>query len=181
MCEEKILMNKHQIDESIKKISNDIINEFGDMSNVTLVGIQTRGVEIAKRIKKLLELHSGNEIKMGTLDITFYRDDLATRGIIPAIKETTIEFNITKKIVILVDDVIFTGRTTKAAMETLMSFGRPQIIRLAVLIDRGNRELPIQPDYCGIKINTKLNDKVKVRLNETDGIEDTVLWCVEEG
>jgi pyrimidine operon attenuation protein/uracil phosphoribosyltransferase len=179
VCEEKILMNKQQIDESIKKISTDIINEFGDMANVTLVGIQTRGVEIAKRIKKLLELHGGNEIKMGTLDITFYRDDLATRGVIPAIKDTIIEFNITKKIVILVDDVIFTGRTTKAALETLMSFGRPQIIRLAVLVDRGNRELPIQPDYCGIKINTKLNDKVKVRLKETDGIEDTVLYCTE--
>lgn len=179
MCEEKVLLNAKQIEDAISNISNDIIKEFGDVSNIAIVGIQTRGVEIAKRIKKHLEAHSGKEIKMGTLDITFYRDDLATRGMLPAIKETTITFNITKKIIILVDDVLFTGRTIKAALETLMSFGRPQIIRLAVLVDRGNRELPIQPDYCGIKIQTKLGDKVKVRLKETDGIEDTVLYCSE--
>ncbi|MCX8123517.1 MAG: bifunctional pyr operon transcriptional regulator/uracil phosphoribosyltransferase PyrR [Spirochaetes bacterium] len=179
MCEEKILMNAKQINDAIENISNDIIKEFGDVSNIAIVGIQTRGVEIARRIKKYIENYSGKEIKMGTLDITFYRDDLATRGVLPAIKETSITFNITKKNIILVDDVLFTGRTIKAALETLMSFGRPQIIRLAVLVDRGNRELPIQPDYCGIKINTKVSDKVKVRLKETDGIDDTVLYCSE--
>lgn len=179
MCEEKVLMNAKQIEEAINTICNSIMKEFGDISNVAIVGIQTRGVEIAKRIKKQLETSSGKEIKMGTLDITFYRDDLATRGVLPAIKETTITFNITKKNIILVDDVLFTGRTIKAALETLMSFGRPQVIRLAVLVDRGNRELPIQPDYCGITIHTKVDDKVKVRLQETDGIEDTVLYCTQ--
>ncbi len=177
MCEDKVIMNANQIEEAINNISSDIMKEFGDVSNVAIVGIQTRGVEIAKRIKRNLETRSGKEIKMGTLDITFYRDDLATRGVLPAIKETTITFNITKKIIILVDDVLFTGRTIKAALETLMSFGRPQIIRLAILVDRGNRELPIQPDYCGITLHTKVGDKVKVRLKEIDNQEDTVLYC----
>lgn len=180
MPQEKVLLNHQQIDDSIKQISDDIVKEFGDLANVALVGIQTRGVQIAKRIKRNLEAGSGKEIKLGTLDITFYRDDLASRGVLPAIKETRIEFNITKKNIILVDDVIFTGRTTKAALETLMSFGRPHIIRLAVLVDRCNRELPIQPDYCGIKVSSKLNEQVKVRLKETDGVEDTVIYCIEK-
>lgn len=158
------------IDELSEKIYNDISGR-----EYAIIGIQTRGVELANRIKKRIEELSGKKPRSGVLDITFYRDDLATRGYLPAIKETRIEFDITGMDIILVDDVIFTGRTAKAALETLTGFGRPRSIKLFVLIDRGNRELPIQPDYCGFSINTAIEDEIKVRLKDTDGIEDSVL------
>ena len=120
-------------------------------------------------------MKSGKKIQSGTLDNTFYRDDLATRGVLPAIKETLIEFDISNMTILLVDDVIFTGRTVRAAMETLTSFGRPRAIRLFVLIDRGNRELPIQPDYCGYKISTDIKDAIEVILQSDNPANDTVL------
>jgi pyrimidine operon attenuation protein/uracil phosphoribosyltransferase len=131
-------------------------------------------VELADRIKKEIEKISGNPIKSGTLDISFYRDDLATRGKLPVLKETLIEFNINNKNILLVDDVLFSGRTTKAALETLTAFGRPYTIKLFVLVDRGGRELPIQADYCGFKIDTEQDDQVNVRLSQIDGVEDSV-------
>ncbi|HPB83317.1 MAG TPA: bifunctional pyr operon transcriptional regulator/uracil phosphoribosyltransferase PyrR [Spirochaetota bacterium] len=146
-----------------------------NIDDLAIVGIQTRGVELANRIKAKIETLSGKSIKSGILDITFYRDDIATRGVLPEIKETRIDFDISNMTILLVDDVIFTGRTTKAAIETLMSFGRPRAIRLFVLIDRGSRELPIQPDYCGYKTETTVHDKVKVRLQETDNLDDVVI------
>ncbi len=109
------------------------------------------------------------------MDITFHRDDLSTRGILPEIKETRIEFDIEGMIILLVDDVIYSGRTSKAAIETLMTFGRPSKIKLFALVDRGNRDLPIQPDYCGYKIETKPGERIKVRLQDTDGEEDKVI------
>jgi pyrimidine operon attenuation protein / uracil phosphoribosyltransferase len=173
--EDKIILQKSDIDRIIVEKSEMIYGDINNIDEFAIVGIQTRGVEIAKRVKSQIEKLSGKQVKSGILDITFYRDDLATRGILPVIKETRIEFNITKMTILLVDDVLFTGRTIKAAIETLMSFGRPRAIKLFVLIDRGSRELPIQPDYCGYKIETTVKDKVKVRIQETDGIEDKVL------
>ncbi len=170
-----IILNKADIESIIEDTSKTLIKNIPDMNEFAIVGIQTRGVEIATRLRKRLEELSGKTIRSGILDITFYRDDIATRGILPVIKETRIDFNITNTTILLVDDVLFTGRTTKAALETLMSFGRPRAIRLFVLIDRGSRELPIQPDYCGYSLNTTIKDKVKVRLWETDGEEDKVV------
>ena len=121
-----------------------------------------------------METLAGKAIKHGTLDISFYRDDLATMGKLPVLKETLIEFNINKKKILLVDDVLFTGRTTKAALETLMAFGRPVVIRLFTLVDRGGRELPIQPDYCGYRVEAGEEDKVRVKLSGTDNVEDAV-------
>ncbi len=172
---EKIILNKADIESIIEDTSKTLIKNIPDMKEFAIVGIQTRGVEIATRLRKRLEELSGTPIRHGILDITFYRDDIATRGILPVIKETRIDFNITNTTILLVDDVLFTGRTTKAALETLMSFGRPRAIKLFVLIDRGSRELPIQPDYCGYSINTTVKDKVKVRLWETDSEEDKVV------
>ncbi|HQO03294.1 MAG TPA: bifunctional pyr operon transcriptional regulator/uracil phosphoribosyltransferase PyrR [Spirochaetota bacterium] len=172
---EKIILHKKDIEKIIEENSKRIIDNVKNIDDLAIVGIQTRGVELANRIKAKIETLSKKSIKSGILDITFYRDDIATRGVLPEIKETRIDFDISNMTILLVDDVIFTGRTTKAAIETLMSFGRPRAIRLFVLIDRGSRELPIQPDYCGYKTETTVHDKVKVRLQETDNLDDVVI------
>ncbi|HOK01880.1 MAG TPA: bifunctional pyr operon transcriptional regulator/uracil phosphoribosyltransferase PyrR [Spirochaetota bacterium] len=173
MSENKIL-SAGDIAAIIEELSHKIYQDIPSIDNFAIVGIHTRGVEIADRIRTKLEALSGKAIKHGTLDISFYRDDLATRGKLPVLRETLIEFNINNKNILLVDDVLYTGRTTKAALETLMAFGRPTTIKLCVLIDRGGRELPIQPDYCGYKVQTEHSDLVKVRLNGTDKVEDAV-------
>jgi pyrimidine operon attenuation protein/uracil phosphoribosyltransferase len=171
---EKLILASDAIARIIDEYSQKIYDEIKG-GEYAIIGVQTRGVELAKRIKKRIKEISGKEPRSGILDITFFRDDLSTRGYLPVIKETRIDFDINGMNVILVDDVIFTGRTTKAAIETLMGFGRPKSIRLFVLVDRGNRELPIQPDYCGFTISTGINDEIKVRLKETDSLDDSVI------
>ena len=172
---EEILLNSDGIDKIIRESSEKIYKDFEDINEFAIVGIQTRGVELANRIKKNIEGLCGRTIKSGILDISFYRDDLATRGVLPVIKETRIEFNITKKKILMVDDVIFTGRTVKAALDALTSFGRPRAIKLFTLIDRGNREFPIQPDYCGFHVKTDVKDNIMLLLKEIDNVEDTVI------
>jgi len=174
MSAEKKILGKDDIERIIIESGKAIFADIDDPENFAVIGIHTRGVELADRIRKEIEKHSGKDIKHGTLDISFYRDDLTTRGKLPVLKETMIEFNINKKNILLVDDVLFSGRTTKAALETLTTFGRPFTIRLFVLVDRGGRELPIQPDYCGFKVETTADDLVKVRLSGTDKVEDSV-------
>jgi len=174
MSLEKKILGKDDIDKIITESSKAIFADIADIENFAVIGIHTRGVELADRIRKEIEKLSGKEIKHGTLDISFYRDDLTTRGKLPVLKETLIEFNINKKNILIVDDVLFSGRTTKAALETLTTFGRPFTIKLFVLVDRGGRELPIQPDYCGYKVDTTADDQVKVRLSVTDKVEDSV-------
>ncbi len=171
MTGKKILDAAH-IDRVIEETSRKICKNSADLNSLAIVGIQTRGVTLAERIRARVERESGIKVPFGVLDITFYRDDLSKRGVLPVIKETRIPFDIEKMTILLVDDVIYTGRTIKAALESLMSFGRPQTIRLFVLIDRGNRELPIQPDYCGFTIKTEVTDTVRLCLKETDGEED---------
>ena len=170
-----LILNAGDIERIIRENSKKIQEDIEDISKFAIIGIQTRGVDLANRIKNNIERLSGETVNSGILDITFYRDDLATRGILPIIKETRIEFNISELTILLVDDVIFTGRTIKAALETLMSFGRPRAIKLFELIDRGNRELPIQPDYCGYRVETEVEDKIKVVLREADNEEDSVV------
>jgi pyrimidine operon attenuation protein/uracil phosphoribosyltransferase len=174
MSAEKKILGKEDIDRIITESAKAIFSDIEKTDNFAIIGIHTRGVELADRIRRELEKLSGKEIKHGTLDISFYRDDLTTRGKLPVLKETLIEFNINKKNILLVDDVLFSGRTTKAALETLTTFGRPFTIKLFVLVDRGGRELPIQPDYCGFKVDTTQDDQVKVRLSATDKVEDSV-------
>ncbi len=168
----KKILNTAQIDKVIEDTARAICQSGIDLNSLAIVGIQTRGVTLAERIRTRVEMYSGVKIPLGVLDITFYRDDLSKRGVLPEIKETRIPFDIEKMTILLVDDVIYTGRTIKAAIESLMSFGRPRTIRLFVLIDRGNRELPIQPDYCGFTIKTKATDTVRLCLEETDGEDD---------
>jgi len=178
--EDKMLLNRGEIDNIISELSEKIFNDIDDIGKFAIVGIQASGIELANRIRKKIESLSGKEIKFGILDITFYRDDIATRGVLPVIKETRIEFNITKMTILLVDDVIFTGRTIKAALETLMSFGRPSGIKLFSLVDRGNRELPIQPDYCGYHLETHIEDNINVLLSGSDKSGDSVVWKKED-
>lgn len=179
MSLEKTILSPADIEKIISDTAAKVVSDFPDMDNFAIVGIQTRGVELAARIRGHIEKITGKHVKNGILDITFYRDDISTRGKLPVLKETLIEFNINNKNILLVDDVLFTGRTTKAAIETLMAFGRPNIIRYFVLVDRGGRELPIQADYCGYKVMTTAEDLVKVRLKETDKVEDSVVLVTE--
>jgi pyrimidine operon attenuation protein / uracil phosphoribosyltransferase len=173
--EKRTLLMSTDIDTIINTYSDQILRDISDIDRFAVVGLQTGGVELARRLRERIESLSGKKIQSGTLDITFYRDDLSTRGVLPSIKETLIAFDITTMTILLVDDVIFTGRTVKAAMETLTSFGRPKAIRLFVLIDRGNRELPIQPDYCGHRILTDISDSIDVILNKDNRAEDKVI------
>lgn len=172
---EKELLSGQDISRIVADLSKKIYEDIEDIERFAVVGIQSSGVELASRINKEIEFLSGKKVKQGILDITFYRDDLATRGILPVIKETRIDFNISKMTILLVDDVIFTGRTTKAALETIMSFGRPSSIKLFCLIDRGNRELPIQPDYCGYTVQTTFEDKINVMLQGDGEAGDSVI------
>jgi pyrimidine operon attenuation protein/uracil phosphoribosyltransferase len=169
------ILNAARIQEIMEEQAEIIHQSVADWDNFVIVGIHTRGVEIGKRMKVLLEERSGHTIPLGIIDITFYRDDLGTRGALPEVKETNITFDISDREVLLVDDVIYSGRSVKAALETLMSFGRPGKIRLFTLVDRGHRDLPIQPDFFGYRIETDLEDRVDVLLRETDGTDDRVV------
>lgn len=169
-----ILSDKKNFNTLLDKISEKIISDITDFDKTILIGIQTRGVYIAERIREIVEKKTNTKLKCGKLDITFYRDDIDKRPILPVAKETKIDFDINDMTVFLVDDVLFTGRTIKAAMEDLMSYGRPEYIKLAVLVDRGNRQLPIQPDYFGIKMSTELNDEIRVHMVESDGSDEIV-------
>ena len=175
---QKTLLDSVAIQTVVKDLSQKVLNEISDLDKFAVVGIQSSGIILADRIIKNIEKSAGKSLKQGKLDITFYRDDLATRGMLPIIRETLINFNINNLNVLLVDDVIFTGRTVKAAIETLMSFGRPASIKFLCLADRGNRELPIQPDYCGTIVKTEIKDMVNVYLHESDASKDEVVLVI---
>ncbi len=178
---EKVLLNRNDIEKITSDIAEKVYREITDIDKFAIIGIQTRGVELAERIRGAMEEMSGKQVNHGILDITFHRDDLVTRGVLPVIKETRIDFDIADMTILLVDDVLYTGRTVKAALETLTTFGRPRAIRLFVLVDRGNREMPIQPDYCGHRVDSRIEDKVKVRLSLTDNVDDEVRMVHDEG
>ncbi len=153
----------------IEKLALLIADSIDDEKNTALIGIQTRGVHIADRVKNIIKQKKGFNLLTGKVDVTLFRDDINRRAVLPRIKETSIGFDIDGKKIILIDDVLFTGRTIKAAIEDVTSFGRPEFIRLAVIVDRGHREFPIQPDFCAEVIATAKHDSVRVRLTEVDG------------
>ena len=169
-----VVMTSEQIAASIRDIAEKAWESAGK-EGLSVIGVQTRGVHLADRIRAQIEKISGSSVNHGVLDITFHRDDLASRGSLPVIKETKINFDIDGKTVLLVDDVLFTGRTVKAALDTLTDYGRPKRILLAVLVDRGNRELPIQADFSGLRIETCFGDDVAVHLVESDGSDRVLL------
>lgn len=168
-------MDSETIAQTVSRITDEIISTNRDSGQLVVVGIRTRGIYLAQRLAEQLKNITGIKPPLGTLDISLYRDDLQIKREWPELKKTDIPFTIDRKTVILVDDVIFTGRTSRAAIEAIMDFGRPSSIQLAVLVDRGHRELPIQADYIGKKIDTNKNEKVRVLLNETDGKDEVLI------
>ena len=168
------LLDKTAISRTVARLSHEIVERNHDSDNLALIGIQTRGEPLSKRIHTQVSEYSGAEIVLGSLDITFHRDDFRYRLVVPQVKGTNIPFTLDCKIVILVDDVLFTGRTIRAAIDALNAFGRPKAIQLAVLIDRGHREMPIRADFVGKNIPTHEGEHVAVRLKEVDN-KDAVL------
>lgn len=175
MMAKTVIMNSETIAETVSRITEEIISRNRDHKQLVFVGIRTRGIYLAQRLAKQVQHITGIKPPLGTLDISLYRDDLQIKREWPELKKTDIPFTIDRKTVILVDDVIFTGRTSRAAIEAIMDFGRPSSIQLVVLVDRGHRELPIQADYIGNRIVTDKNEKVKVLLSETDGKDEVII------
>ena len=167
------IMDKDQMERSLQRMAHEIIEQNRGLEKIRLVGIRSRGVPLAERLSSYLKLISNQEVPVGILDITLYRDDLSTISHQPVIKGSAIDFDIEDAVVVLVDDVLYTGRTVRAAIDALMDFGRPKQIQLAVLIDRGHRELPIKADYVGKNVPTSKEEIIKVALEEIDG-EDSV-------
>ncbi|MCK9556513.1 MAG: bifunctional pyr operon transcriptional regulator/uracil phosphoribosyltransferase PyrR [Candidatus Cloacimonetes bacterium] len=167
------IMDSAQMKRSIQRMAHEIIEQNRGLEKIRLVGIRSRGVPLANQLSDYLKLISNQEVPVGVLDITLYRDDLSTIAHQPVIKGSQLDFEIEDAIVVLVDDVLFTGRTVRAAIDALMDFGRPRNIQLAVLIDRGHRELPIKADYVGKNVPTSKEEIIKVALHEIDG-EDSV-------
>ncbi|MEO8501945.1 MAG: bifunctional pyr operon transcriptional regulator/uracil phosphoribosyltransferase PyrR [Vicinamibacteria bacterium] len=172
---ESVVLTGRSLGAAIGSMAKAIRADQKDALSIAIVGIQSRGVPLAARLAIALGSSTGKKVDVGSLDITLYRDDLSTVGTRPVLKSTNIPFSIDGRTVILVDDVLFTGRTIRAALDELVDFGRPSRIELAVLIDRGHRELPIQADYVGKVVKTSRGDRVDVRLVEIDGSDEVVL------
>ena len=172
---EKTLLSSKDLERKTTRIVHEILEDNNDNNDIAIVGIKTRGEYLGRRIVEELNTIEKKEIPFGTLDITLYRDDLRNNLALPELKETNIPFNVENKTIILVDDVLFTGRTIRAAIDAVMDFGRPANIKLAVLVDRGLRELPIQADYIGLSIETVSSQKIKVFLKEKDKKDKVVL------
>jgi len=166
-------MSADELRRATIRISHEIVEKQAGTDNLVLVGIQRRGVPLAERIAAGIREHEGVDLPVGALDITFYRDDLSLVAQQPVVKGTSLPFDLNGRTIILVDDVLYTGRTIRAAMDALMDFGRPAVVRLAVLVDRGHRELPIRADHVGKNVPTSRQESVRVHLVEVDG-EDGV-------
>ena len=177
--EKAVVMGKNEIGRTLVRIAHEIVEKNKGVSNLALIGIRTRGVFLARRLAQEIFKIEKEEILVGTLDITLYRDDLSLVARQPLVLKTEIPFNVSQKKIVLVDDVLYTGRTIRAAMDAIVDLGRPQLIQLAVLIDRGHRELPIRADFVGKNIPTSKKEIVKVQLKEVDK-EDKVGIVIKE-
>ena len=169
------IMDKDAIEKALTRISHEIIEKQKDLKDIAIVGIRKRGEHLARRIADNIKKISKKELPVGALDITLYRDDLTQISEQPVIQATEINFDIDGKKIILVDDVLYTGRTIRCALDALIDFGRPSQIQLVVLIDRGHRELPIRADYVGKNVPTSLKEDVEVKLLEIDGKDEVVI------
>src|SRR5437764_9495788 len=174
------LMEEPEIRRATIRIAHEILERNKGPAGLVLIGIAARGDDLARRLAGEIQRIEGVDIRVGALDITFYRDDIGMRSEAPEVHETRIQFDITGTVVVLVDDVLFTGRTIRAALDALVDFGRPQAIQLAVLVDRGHRELPIRADFVGKNLPTSLGEQVRVRLAEVDGQDEVLIETVRE-
>jgi pyrimidine operon attenuation protein / uracil phosphoribosyltransferase len=181
----KLLLDHEAIERTLSRVAHEIIERNPDLDDVALVGIHTRGVPLARRLRRLIEERTGVLVPLGAVDITFHRDDVSVRGgeeplhAQPVVRATELDFPPEGTTCILVDDVLYTGRTIRAAIEALFDYGRPARVQLAVLVDRGHRELPIRPDYVGKNLPTSALERIQVQLVEVDEI-DRVLLIPEE-
>lgn len=170
----KCIASAKEMTNVLNRLAYEVIEKETDLNNVAFIGIRSRGDVIAERIRARVKKSTKAKHDLGILDITLYRDDLSLRGDIPEVKSTTIDFDINNRHLIIVDDILFTGRTVRAALNALFDYGRPASVKLLVMVDRGNRQLPIAADYVGITLATGAHDRVRVRVKETDG-EDGIL------
>ena len=182
----KVVLDGEAIDRTLSRIAHEIIERNDDLYEVALVGIHRRGVPLAQRLRRLIAERAGVELALGQLDITFYRDDVHVRAgeaplhAQPVVRSTTLEFPLEGMTCILVDDVLYTGRTIRAAVEALFDYGRPARVQLAVLADRGHRELPIRPDYVGKNLPTSRDERIQVQLVEVDEVDGVLLIATAE-
>jgi pyrimidine operon attenuation protein/uracil phosphoribosyltransferase len=170
-----VLLGADDVRRAILRIAHEIVERDRDPSRIALIGIRARGDILAARLREAIQRNEGVALPLGALDITLYRDDLTRIGHAPIVRTTEIDFSVDDRVVVLVDDVLFTGRTIRAAMDALVDYGRPRAIRLAVLIDRGHRELPIRADHVGKNVPTQAGDDVRVHLVEADGRDEVEL------
>jgi pyrimidine operon attenuation protein/uracil phosphoribosyltransferase len=173
--EKSQLMSASEIERTLIRVAHEIVEKNDGVEGLGLVGIRRRGVPLADRLGKLISRIENTVIPVGSLDITFYRDDLSTVGPKPVVQESEIGFSIQDKDIVLVDDVLFTGRTVRAALDALFSHGRPRRVQLCVLIDRGHRELPVEASFVGRTVQTTMNEVIEVKLIEVDGAEKVLV------
>ncbi len=168
-----VVMDADRVSRALTRIAHEIVERNRGVADLALVGVRSRGVPLARRLAQALKQISGEDVPTGALDITLYRDDLMRHqvGPQPVVRKTEIPFSIDNRTIVLVDDVLYTGRTTRAALDALIDFGRPRAIQLVVLVDRGHRELPIKADYVGKNVPTASQESVQVRLREVDAVE----------
>lgn len=178
--EKAVIMNAKEMNRALKRMAHEIIEANKGIDNLVLLGVQRRGVSLARMLADAIRQVEGIEVPQGALDITFYRDDLSRLGPSPKVSSTEMPFDVNDKIIILVDDVLYTGRTVRAALDVIMDWGRPQAIRLAVLVDRGHRELPIRPDFVGKNVPTSQKEIIKVKVKEFDDKLEVIVGEVIE-
>jgi pyrimidine operon attenuation protein / uracil phosphoribosyltransferase len=178
---EKVLLDAEAISRTLSRIAHEIIEANLELDEVALIGIHTRGVPLAQRLRRLIAERADEEVELGSLDITFYRDDVQVRGgeaplhAQPLVRATSLDFPLEGRTCVLVDDVLYTGRTIRAAIEALFGYGRPARVQLACLVDRGHRELPIRPDYVGKNLPTSRGERIQVQLVEVDEVDQVLL------
>jgi pyrimidine operon attenuation protein/uracil phosphoribosyltransferase len=177
--ESKVLMTSEQMNAALKNLADQIIEEFPTAERLALLGIRTRGAVLAERLQGILEERYGAPVGLGILDITFYRDDLSRLGPNPMVRGSDLPFDLQDAYVVLVDDVMYTGRTVRAALDEISDFGRPSLVRLAIVVDRGLRELPLHPDYCALSIQTTETQRVRVMVEEMDDEDGVALDDLE--
>ncbi len=181
MSAERVVLESDAVERTLARIAHEIIERNPDLDELALIGIQTRGVPLAQRLRRLIEEFSGERPALGSVDITFYRDDVQVRGgeaplhAQPLVRATALDFALEGRTCVLVDDVLYTGRTIRAAVEALFDYGRPARVQLAVLVDRGHRELPIRPDYVGKNLPTARDERIQVELVEVDEVDRVLL------